>query len=242
MRYTRIPESTFQHIALNAGVVARDFDPSTGEVDEEDLIGATSGGTNFTATPTYSDFGEDIDNCPKNTKELKRIDSWEVKLSGTFVTADTQAASMLIGAVDVTAGEVEYELTEDTDIVSGKTYYTRSGTSPNYTYTAVASPVKASLSTYYEATATSPDKLTPRADLNQSDFSDVWWVGDYSDKNSGESGGFVAVHVINSLSTGGFQIQSGDKSKTQFAYEFTGHYSAYDPETVPFEVYIMMGA
>ena len=47
-----------------------------------------------------------------------------------------------------------YALTEDEDIVEGKTYYTRSGTDPNYVYTPVAEPVKASLGTYYEVTAT----------------------------------------------------------------------------------------
>ena len=47
-----------------------------------------------------------------------------------------------------------YALTEDEDIVEGKTYYTRSGTDPNYVYTPVVSPVKASLGTYYEVTAT----------------------------------------------------------------------------------------
>ncbi len=47
-----------------------------------------------------------------------------------------------------------YALTEDEDIVEGKTYYTRSGTSPNYVYTPVTDPVKASLGTYYEVTAT----------------------------------------------------------------------------------------
>lgn len=45
-----------------------------------------------------------------------------------------------------------YSLTQDTSIVSGKRYYTRSGTSPNYTYTLVQNPVASSLSTYYEAT------------------------------------------------------------------------------------------
>ena len=47
-----------------------------------------------------------------------------------------------------------YALTEDEDIVEGKNYYTRSGTSPNYVYTLVENPVKASLGTYYEVTAT----------------------------------------------------------------------------------------
>lgn len=40
----------------------------------------------------------------------------------------------------------EYVLTGDTSVVSGKTYYTKSGD----TYTAVTNPAEASLSTYYE--------------------------------------------------------------------------------------------
>ena len=47
-----------------------------------------------------------------------------------------------------------YALTEDEDIVGGKTYYTRSGSEGSYVYTAVENPVKASLGTYYEVTAT----------------------------------------------------------------------------------------
>ena len=51
----------------------------------------------------------------------------------------------------------------------------------------------------------------------------------------------MAVHLINSLSTGGFQIQSEDKSKGQFEFEFTGHYSIADPTQVPFEIYVKAG-
>lgn len=45
-----------------------------------------------------------------------------------------------------------YALTEDTDIVEGKTYYTQSGSSGSYTYSEVATPSKESISTYYEIT------------------------------------------------------------------------------------------
>lgn len=48
--------------------------------------------------------------------------------------------------------EPTYALTEDTDIVEGKTYYTRSGNTGSYVYTEVTTPVKGSLSTYYEIT------------------------------------------------------------------------------------------
>lgn len=52
-----------------------------------------------------------------------------------------------------------YSLTSDTSVVAGKTYYTRSGTSPNYTYTKVVNPVTASIGTYYERSAGTYAKL-----------------------------------------------------------------------------------
>ena len=86
MKFTRIPETTFQKLQLNAGILLSDFTPGTGTVEEEDILGATSGGVNFVATPEFSDFGEDIDNAPVNVLELKRLDSWEVTMSGTSVS------------------------------------------------------------------------------------------------------------------------------------------------------------
>lgn len=46
-----------------------------------------------------------------------------------------------------------YTITSDTDVVAGKTYYTRTGSAGAYVYTVVETPAKASISTYYEVTA-----------------------------------------------------------------------------------------
>lgn len=191
MKYTKIPENAFKNLQLNAGVLLSDFNPATATVENESIIGATTGGINFTATPTYTDFGEDIDNCPKNMKELKKLDSWEAKCSGTFVTVDTAVAKSLIGAADIGSSDTT--------------------------------------------------KVTPRNDLAQADFSDIWIVGDYSDKNGDTNGGFIAIHMMNALSTGGFQIKTADKAKGQFAFEYTAHYSMSAQDTVPFEVYVKAG-
>lgn len=191
MKFTRIPETAFQTLQLNAGILLSDFTPGTGTVEETDILGATTGGVSFTATPTYSDFGEDIDNAPVNVKELKRLDSWEVTMSGTFITVDTNLAKTLIGAADIGASDATL--------------------------------------------------VTPRNDLADTDFSDIWWVGDYSDKNGDTNGGYVAIHMLNGLSTGGFQLQSGNRAKGQFAFEFMGHYSIDDQSKVPFEVYVKSG-
>ena len=188
MKYTKIPETTFQNLQLNAGVLLSTFDPGTATVANESIIGATTGGVNFTATPTFSDYGEDIDNCPKNMMELKKLDSWEISMSGTYVTVDANAVKSLVGAADV-----------------------------------------------------SVNKITPRNDVQLTDFTDIWWVGDYSDKNGETNGGFVAIHMMNALSTGGFAIQSSDNGKGNFAFTYTAHYSMNAQETVPFEVYVKAG-
>ena len=189
MKFTQIPTTTMEELQLNAGILLSSFTPATAEVSG--IIGATTGGIKFSATPTYSDFGEDIDNCPKNMLELKRQDSVEVKISGTFITITAAVAKKLMAAADIDTSD--------------------------------------------------QTKITPRNDLKAEDFADIWWVGDYSDKNGDTNGGFVAIHVMHALNTGGFQLQSGDKSKGQFAFEFTGHYSIDAQTVVPYEVYIKAG-
>lgn len=191
MKFTKIPEGTFKNIVLNAGVLLKSFTPATPTVTDENILGATTGGINFTATQSFTDFGEDIDNCPKNMKELKKLDSWEVKLTGTLITTNTAVIALLMGAGDV-------------------------GT-------------------------TDTTKVTPRVDVTSADFKELWLVCDYSDKNGEDNGGFCAIKIINALSTGGFSLQSTDKGKAQFAFEFTGHVSMSAQTVVPFEVYLKEG-
>lgn len=195
-KFTQIPTDTFKKLQLNAGILTTEFDPATGELTASNIVGATSGGVSFEATPSFTDFGEDIDNCPKNTKELKVLDTWEAKMSGTLVTMDTKAAASVIGTATVAA--------ED------------------------------------------QTKVVPRNSVDAKDFKDIWWVGDYSDINddgaSAGKAGFIAIKLINALSTGGFKIQSGDKAKGTFEFEYSGHYSLENIDTVPFEIYIKAGS
>ena len=51
----------------------------------------------------------------------------------------------------------------------------------------------------------------------------------------------MAIHMMNSLSTGGFAIQSSDNGKGNFAFTYTAHYSMDAQDTVPFEVYVKAG-
>lgn len=82
---------------------------------------------------------------------------------------------------------------------------------------------------------TDATKIVPRASLKQSDFTDIWWVGDRAD------GGMVAIQLKNALSTSGFSIKTTKNGKGQVSVELTGHVSITAQEEVPMVFYSAEG-
>lgn len=181
-RFTVIPTNAFEGLQLDAGVLLRRFNPLNPIAPaDEDIICATTGGINATCVPTYSDFGEDVDNVPNNMMEFKHLDSWECKFSTTSLGTSPALLKLALGCADI-----------DGDNAS---------------------------------------KVVPRADLKQTDFSDIWWVGDRAD------GGMVAIQLKNALSTAGFSIQTTKNGKGTIALEITGHVSINAQKEVPMVFY-----
>lgn len=178
-KFTVIPQDTFESLQLDAGVMLKNFDPSSVKAPEDtDIICPTTGGITVSCVPTYSDLGDDVDNCPANMKELKHLDGWECKMSFTSLGTGVDSIKLALGAADVAS-----------------------------------------------------NKVTPRRDLKQTDFADIWWVGDRAD------GGCVAVQMKNALSTGGFSLKTTKSGKGQTTVELTGHVSIDAQDTMPMVFY-----
>lgn len=148
------------------------------------------------------------------------------------------------GGTSFTATPEFIDFAEDIDNVPSNTmqmkqidYYTctMSGTGKTVDTTVAKTLIGAA-----DIDGTDTTKVVPRSVLKSTDFSDIWWVGDYSDEH-GTNGGFVAIKLKNALNTGGFSIQSNDNGKGDFSFEFTGHYDLTNIDTVPFELYIKAG-
>ena len=61
-KFTVIPQDTFEALQLDAGVLLTTFDPANpAPPADEEIITATTGGIQVSATPTFSDLGEDVD-------------------------------------------------------------------------------------------------------------------------------------------------------------------------------------
>lgn len=183
-KFSKIPAESFDEFQVDAGVLLKSFDPESPELADEDIICATTGGIKPTCVPTYSDWGEDVDNVPKGMKELMHLDGWETSLGFTALNTTTEVIRMALGAADI---------------------------------------------------GSSNGKITPRRDLKDTDFADVWWVGDRSD------GGLVAIRLINALSTSGFSLQTTKNGKGQIAVTLAGHVSIQEQDVVPMEFYVKEG-
>ena len=181
-KFTVIPQNAFNGLQLDAGVLLKRFNPANPiPPADADIICATTGGINPVCKPTYSDFGEDVDNVPNNMKEFKHLDSWDCSISTTSLGTTPELIKMSLGCADID-GE--------------------------------------------DAT-----KIVPRADLKQTDFTDIWWVGDRAD------GGMVAIQLKNALSTEGFSLQTTKNGKGQIALTITGHVSINAQKEVPMVFY-----
>lgn len=180
-KFTVIPQNTFDGLQLDAGVLLNRFDPSNPVAPQDaDIICATTGGITINCTPSYSDLGSDVDNCPNNMKELKQLDSWECKITATSLGTSAESIRLALGAADITAAT---------------------------------------------------GAIVPRRDLEQTDFADIWWVGDKA------NGGLVAVQLKNALATAGFSLKTTKNGKGQVSIELTGHVSIDAQDVMPMVFY-----
>lgn len=107
--FTRIPADTFEQIQTEAGMLLYNFDPENPtSFKEEDIICPTTGGVTIRCVPTTSDMGEDVDNCPTNLLELKKIDSWDCGLEFTSLGTSPKSIRLALGAADVDSNDTTH--------------------------------------------------------------------------------------------------------------------------------------
>ena len=101
-KFTKIPQSTFDEIQLDAGVLTTEFDPEHPEQFTVDkIICATTGGIQISSVPSFSDFGEDVDNVPNNMLEFKHKDSEENKISTTALGTSPKMIKLALGCAEI---------------------------------------------------------------------------------------------------------------------------------------------
>lgn len=99
-----ISSDAFDALQTDAGVLLSAFDidnPYTPPTDAT-IIATTSGGINPACKPTYTDYGEDVDNVPVNMMEFKKLTGWECTMGFTSIKFNAANTVWALGAAKAT--------------------------------------------------------------------------------------------------------------------------------------------
>lgn len=105
-KFTVIPQDTFESLAMDSGVLLKNFDPATAKLLDEDIITATTGGITVSCVPTYSNLASDVDNVPDNMKEFLHLDYWTTTMGFTALNTSLEFIKLALGAADVDSNKV----------------------------------------------------------------------------------------------------------------------------------------
>ena len=106
-KFVKVSENTFNEIQLEAGLILNKFDPTGAtDVEDADIVCATTGGISITCKPTFTDYGEDIDNVPNNMLEFKEVDGWDCSIAFTALNASASVIKLALCAADVEGNKI----------------------------------------------------------------------------------------------------------------------------------------
>jgi len=102
----RVAATAADNIQVDAGLILNNFDVSNPvSPADEDIICATTGDISITCQPETTDFFEDVNNAPLNTKEGKRITGWNCGLAVTCLEITNETLELSLGAAKNTTSE-----------------------------------------------------------------------------------------------------------------------------------------
>ena len=119
-KFTKITQDAFKSMQFNSGIVLNKFDVNgTTEVQDADIITATTGGITATCKANFTDLGNDVDNAQKNTAELMQIEDYDCTLAFTALNATADTIKLALGAADVDGKKITPRMTLDPTASTG---------------------------------------------------------------------------------------------------------------------------
>lgn len=112
--FNKVTKEAIDNVQINAGMILKSFSPSAPKAPlSSEIVCATTGGIQADCIPNHEDFGADIDNCPNNTKEMKKITGWDCTFKFTALTINEDTIQLALGA----SGKVGNEIQPRTDVI-----------------------------------------------------------------------------------------------------------------------------
>lgn len=147
---------------------------------------------------------------------------------------DSDILCTTTGDISITTSREMIDLSEDVNNLHGrfKEYQVGKGHTAQISFTSIEFTSDA-LKFALGSADVDGNKIAPRNQLYQSDFTDVWWVC----KTLGDK--LLVIHLMNSISSGGVQFSTTKDAKGTIGLTLDAYASVTDQDTAPIEFYII---
>ena len=106
-------KDTAKNIQLDAGILVRNLQNILGfdgNLAVSDKLGATSGGSTFSATPELRNIFEGIDGAKGNYKDGNVIDNWEITLTATVKEMTAKNLQLAMASADISSSDDKFDV------------------------------------------------------------------------------------------------------------------------------------
>ena len=106
-------KGTAKNIQLDAGILVRNLQNILGfdgNLAVSDKLGATSGGSTFSATPELRNIFEGIDGAKGNYKDGNVIDNWEITLTATVKEMTAKNLQLAMASADISSSDDKFDV------------------------------------------------------------------------------------------------------------------------------------
>ena len=102
-QWNRVSEDAFNNFAYDAGILVKNFDPTSfTPPTDEDILCTTSGNITASMVATMSNLGDDVNGIHGQFKELEILESWAATIGFTALEVNASQLKMALGAADLT--------------------------------------------------------------------------------------------------------------------------------------------
>lgn len=155
-------------------------------------------------------------------------------VSNPVTPQDSDILCTTTGNISITTSREMIDLSEDVNNLHGrfKEYQVGKGHTAQISFTSIEFTSDA-LKFALGSADVDGNKVAPRNQLYQSDFTDVWWVC----KTLGDK--LLVIHLMNSISSGGVQFSTTKDAKGTIGLTLDAYASVTQQDVAPIEFYII---
>lgn len=105
-KFFAIPETTFDNLVTDVGIILSDFSPQSGSFSVQNIICATTGGVSVSCKPVRTDLADGAENIIPGLLNFMMVESWKGEFSFNSLNTGVEGLALALGVSGLESGGI----------------------------------------------------------------------------------------------------------------------------------------